>query len=333
MNNKWTNEEIQKLIELFPDNYNKDIAVILSKSEHAIHLKSYRLNLKKTKEHKSACIAKRNKMVGRDITYELAKEQALLYKTRSEFQLNDSSCYNTARINGYLDDICSHMINISFSIPQLLLRDILDNILESKSLYNTRKIIQPYELDVYYQDFNIAFEYNGKGWHLNNINDVIKQQLCINKNIILLTIKENNRKYEEDIKNQLINFLPQINKITNKSILETDIINYKPNNVLLLIHNKDSLIKLAQSYDSFKIFKKDHYKEYDKICKLKIINEATQHMKDKRKIHTVDSLKIIIANYTKLLDFISNDKGAYLFIKRNNLEYLINHLIRRKRYN
>jgi len=43
-------------------------------------------------------------------TKELCKEEALKCKTRSEFQKNNSSTYNSALKNGWLDEICSHMI-------------------------------------------------------------------------------------------------------------------------------------------------------------------------------------------------------------------------------
>ena len=37
---------------------------------------------------------------------------ALNYITRSEFKLNDASAYSSARKNGFLDEICSHMIKL-----------------------------------------------------------------------------------------------------------------------------------------------------------------------------------------------------------------------------
>jgi len=40
---------------------------------------------------------------------EKCKEEALKYKTRREFGTNCSSGYTSARINGWLDDICQHM--------------------------------------------------------------------------------------------------------------------------------------------------------------------------------------------------------------------------------
>lgn len=329
----WTDEEIQKLIELFPNTYNCEIAKQLNKSIKSIASKSHRLLLKKSKEHKSECISKRNKMVGRDITFEFAKQQALLYKTRSEFQLKDSSCYTISRVKGYLDKICLHMSKSAYSIPQLILRDIMDNMLNSVSFYNDRKTIKPYELDIYYPEFNLAFEYNGKGWHKENKNDSIKLELCNTKNITLIVINENNRKYESDIKEQLIHNLIKINQITSKKLSVEEIFNYKIKNVFETIYNKQELIELAKKYNSIKVFKSENVSEYNKILKLKILDECTAHMKDKKRVYTIESIKLTIFKYTNLSDLIKNDWATYQYVKRHGLSGLLSNLIKKRNHN
>ena len=44
-------------------------------------------------------------------TYERCKEEALKYKTKTEYQKNSKGSYNSSRNNGWFDEICSHMIN------------------------------------------------------------------------------------------------------------------------------------------------------------------------------------------------------------------------------
>ena len=110
------------------------------------------------------------------------------------------------------------MIPQSYSIPQLICKYIFDNIIGHKCEYNIRKIIPPYEIDIYYPEFKFGIEYNGKGWHNKNDNTIIKTKMCDELNIYLLIIHENNRKYEEDIKNQIISNLSRINKVLNKKI-------------------------------------------------------------------------------------------------------------------
>jgi len=43
-------------------------------------------------------------------TYEKCKIIALKYDTRTDFNVNDKGCYLQSHMNGWLDDICSHMI-------------------------------------------------------------------------------------------------------------------------------------------------------------------------------------------------------------------------------
>ena len=123
---KWSNDDIKNLIKLYPNNKNVDIAKELNRTFKQVSSKAATLKLKKSTTHISENMARRNKMVGRDLTYDKLKEIALNYKSRGEFQRLDNSAYTTARIAGYLDDICSHMISHSYSIPQLTLYCILN---------------------------------------------------------------------------------------------------------------------------------------------------------------------------------------------------------------
>ena len=166
---------------------------------------------------------------GRRLTEDVLREIAKKYKTRSEFQHKDSSAYVTARKRGkeFLDSICSHMLNVSFSIPQLICKFIMETILEEISLYNSRKIIPQYELDVYFPSYRLALEYCGKRWHSSKDvmeRDEIKKKLCESLGITLLVINENSRDYENDVKNQIIKNLDVINQSCDKAITEKQIL-------------------------------------------------------------------------------------------------------------
>ena len=76
-------------------------------------------------------------------TFEKCKEIALKYNTRTEFNINDKGCYLQAQINGWLDDICSHMKvqgNLYNRYYFFLLSNILilldKNLLRSHFVYN-----------------------------------------------------------------------------------------------------------------------------------------------------------------------------------------------------
>ena len=78
-----------------------------------------------------------------------------------------------------------------------------------KSLYifteqSNRKVIQPYELDIYIPIFNYAIEYNGLVWHSNKYKTnkkyhLNKLNLCKEKGIKLLQIFEDEYLYHKDI--------------------------------------------------------------------------------------------------------------------------------------
>jgi hypothetical protein len=326
---KWTKELDDKLIELYPKTQSIELVGVFNRSIKSIGSRAHRLGLFKTKELRGKLIGRRNKMVGRDLTYEKLKEIASGFKTRGEFQLGDSSAYTSARIMGVLDDICSHMAIISFSIPQLILKDILDGLLNLNCNYNDRTVIKPYEIDIYYPNLKLGFEYNGRLWHkekYNNDRDVKKSHICIEKGIILIYIIENNRRYEEDVKNQLVEQLEKINYFANSSIKIEDVMNYKIGNIYEKLYNKDELLLIAHNYNSFKVFIKKEPKIYAKLSRMKLLDEATKHMSDRRKKRNLEEIVQVITKYKNLSDLYKNDFGTYFYIKKNKLNHLISHL-------
>ena len=126
-------------------------------------------------------------------------------KFRTELLSLYPDVYKYIKNKGYFKTICKHLIPISISKPQLILKFITDKLLMIDGELNNRKILKPYEIDVYYDKFKIGFEYNGAFWHSNNINDQLKLNLACKKNIIIITINENNKDCIIDIKNELIN--------------------------------------------------------------------------------------------------------------------------------
>lgn len=321
----WDIEEIEKLKLLFPNNKSIDISIKLGRSERSVSKKAYLLGLKKTKFHKSKMIGSRNKMLGRDLSYDNLKEIALLYNSRAEFQMLDSSAYQSARRQSILDDICGHMIIQSFSIPQLILKYILHHFIDDYILYNTRKVIKPYEIDIYFPKYKIAFEYNGKGWHLND--RISKIDICKEKGIKLFIIKENSRNYELDIKSQLILILEDINLICGKEISEHDINELSiPNKVFSNILNNDMISNICNKYNDYSEFRIENVSLYNKIRRLGYLEKYTNHMK--RKLTKWDENMIVetVNKYEYLGDLIRDNPGCYSWIKKNRKEYLLKDL-------
>jgi len=320
---KWLKKETQYLIENFENFYNYELSEYLDRTETSIINKANKLGLKKSKSHISKHISNRNKIVGRDLSHILLHQIAKNFKTKSEFQKSDPSAYSSARRMGILDDICKHMTSKNFSIPQIILSDIIKKIITDKIIFNDRKTLKPYEIDVFLPEYNLGFEYNGKGWHTNNPNDFEKQILGKKININLITINENTRNYEVDIKNQLIENLELINNICNKNILSNDVLNCKIDNPYNNIYDLSDLKSIVKKYNSFKEFYKKEYNIYQKIRKLGKIDEFTSHMCCRRKKRNINEVIDKISKYEYLLDLIKYDYGTYIFVKKNNLDQLL----------
>lgn len=334
----WTKKEEKLLIKLYPNKFNKEIGVIMNKTKSQIDNKGYRLGLVKSKKlletRNKLGIENRRLKGGRHLTYDNLKKIASNYKTKIDFINNDNSAYQAARLSGVLSDICSHMTVVKFSLPQLILREITDKIINLPSTYNNRKIIKPYEIDIFYGDINLGFEFQGIAWHKNNNNDKIKKEIANNKGIKIIYIYEleNSRNYEIDIKKQLIDNLKIINKYTKKKISKEDIEKTFVNNIYEKLYNREELINVVKSYNSFKEFKELEITIYKKLNKLKIMDIATNHMKDKKinKLGFSDSyIKSVVKNYDNLTDFRKNELQLYKHIKRVNKNYLIEHLKRK----
>lgn len=240
----WSDDELKKLIDLYKTTSNRDISVILNKTKKSIGKKLKELNIRRTKDEKDFITAKAIKKNSRDLTYDFVKEIAKKYNTKHEFMISDSGAYSAAYKNNWLDKICEHMVVKNISLPQLILKDILENILKEKCSFNDRKAIRPLEIDCYFPSHKIGWEYDGKYYHTDE-KDEIKKKICKNKQIHLFNIKEKTpefRNYELNIKNQLIKQIKKINKITGFSISKEEIEDYKPNinypNVLTIKEKK-----------------------------------------------------------------------------------------------
>jgi hypothetical protein len=326
---------VKKENQIFSDLKTEEVALLFNVTESTIQNKARRLGLLKSKAQKSKNIALRNKKVGRDLSFELIKEIASNFKTRGEFQTKDGSAYTTARVNKWLNDVCSHMVVGNYSIPQLILSDFLKQLLKSEIIYNTRKIIKPKELDIWIPEFKLAFEYDGKGWHLEENNKV---ELCEKLGIKLIVIKEKNRRYEDDIKNQLIENLELIRFITNLNITQEQIFNLTTSEKCFDdILEENDIMEICNQYTELKKFRIEHEGLYSKIIRLKKLDFFTKHMKREHvdwAIFSVGEIKKIIINYDTLVNFIKNEKGLYIYIMRNKkLLYLLSHLKRRRVHN
>lgn len=330
--NVWKPEDSDILRKLYPTSSNQTLSTLLHKSKSTIATRANILRLKKCQSYLTNMRREVNlKLRGRYFNYEKIIDISKKFKSIQEFRKLDTAAYNFAKKNGYLEAACSHMLKSRMSAPQLMLQTITDGILNKKSLYNTRQIITPYEIDVYYPDLKLAFEYQGKHWHgSDNKRDAIKLERMKELNINLIYIMENNKNYESDIKTQLIGNLEYINKICNTTIMPNDILNFNIENIYEKIHNKQALFEIANQYTSYKKFRKIEKSVCYKLDFMGWLKPATDHMIDKKKNLTMEMVINTIKKYCVLNDLYKNDRSTYEYIKRNKLYHMISHLKRRR---
>jgi hypothetical protein len=161
----WTEEEIRVLIEKYQFQSNNDIALLLNKSRKSVIKKLKELNLYRTKEQTDLIRAKVVKRNNRDLTFELVSEIAKQFNTRHEFYLKDAGAYSAAIKNKWINKVCEHMVVKNISMPQLILKSILEDIFKKPCSFNDRKVIYPLEIDCFFSQYNIGWEYDGKYYH------------------------------------------------------------------------------------------------------------------------------------------------------------------------
>lgn len=271
----WSIQQIELLKKIFPITATNELIPFFKTSKQSILSKARKLGLKKTKEHRSHISAITNKLVNRDLSFDNVKLIASKFKTRGSFKQKDPSAYQAAVKNKWLDLICIDMLPQNYSTPQLILNIIIKEILKKETKYNDRKAINPMELDVYIEHFKIAFEYDGKFWHKEN--NIKKINACKTKDIKLFILKETNRSYESDVKNQLVFIVDEINKHCNTSITSNQILDVKINYEDIVLNYMD-LKKICLSNSNYKQFKINYPNVWLKLKRSKLLKEYTSHM-------------------------------------------------------
>jgi len=122
-----------------------------------------------------------------------------------EFSWKCKKCGNVFKVSRNINDRpegpfyarcldCFKKTASNTSKPEIELVNYLKTFLDCDIICNSHDIINPYELDIYIPDYQIAFEYNGSYWHSNKYKDEdyhqLKSDLCLNQNIQLYYIHE-----------------------------------------------------------------------------------------------------------------------------------------------
>lgn len=254
------------------------------------------------KQRRKDIVVERNKRLGRDVTPELVRQEALKYHSKREFSDRDPSLYVNANRMGIMEEVTAHMVNMSFSVPQIISRQITEYLFNQKCEYNTRRIIAPYELDVYFPNLKIAFEYDGKGWHQNDEVDKIK--LCRDKGILLIKLFERSRKFKEDIQQYLIENLQLINQWCELSITKGDILSFDEPIDFPKLFTDDELYILRNNNTPY--LRNNHNNLYQKYRRYNPDNKVFTTVK-----WTEDKVKEELSKYENWKDVYKNNIPLY----------------------
>lgn len=337
MNKKiiWTKKEINFLKRYYNDFSNTELGNKLNKTSRNIGKMLKKLNIRKNLDSVRKIKSRRNKETGTDLNFEYVSNIAKKYNSRGEFYQFDSVCYSKAVKEKWIDKICDHMIIKNVSIPQLMMKDILENILKEKCSYNNKKVIKPLQIDCYFYKWKMGWEYDGKYFHTDE-KDELKKLICLNKGIYLFNITEKTREYrnyELNIKRQIISNLDKLNEITNLSITKEEILNYK---IQLNLPNKlttyEKNLVFGKSMSEIKVI---DFELFKKIKKYKIYNDKnlniTFDLKIYKKFENIEQyIKYVKKQYNNFSDLCKKEHPHRLLKKWNIDIQIIKNLFKKK---
>jgi len=98
------------------------------------------------------------------------------------------------------------------SMVELDLLEFIKNSYSGEIIENSKKIINPYELDIYLPDLKLAFEFNGLYWHSEQVKGnnyhLNKTELCEEIGIKLIHIYEDDWEHKQNIvKSRILNLI------------------------------------------------------------------------------------------------------------------------------
>jgi very-short-patch-repair endonuclease/endogenous inhibitor of DNA gyrase (YacG/DUF329 family) len=182
----------------------------------------------------------------------LIKENHNLNKTISEIS-NDLGITSSA----VLYHFNKHGIEVKINSGSKYEKEIA-NYIDTNIITSSKKIIPPYELDIYIPDYKLAIEFDGLYWHSNKDKNyhLNKTQMCLEKGIQLLHIFENEwiDPVKQDIWKSIINNkLNKNNKIFARKTIVKEVDNISVREFLNNNHLQgftSSFVKLGLFYDN-----------------------------------------------------------------------------------
>jgi len=177
-------------------------------------------NRNKSKKQQQTISVEKNKLKGFNVEYLTTNKILIkdLCNRHGDVEMDCINFYNRAyrNRNGIICPICNPLH--SFSSLEIRFENILKELNITDYIKNSRKIINPLEIDFYFKNFDIAVELNGVYWHseihIDNNYHKNKSDLCKDKKIQLIHIWEDDLLYKSDIIKSMLNI--KFNKCENK---------------------------------------------------------------------------------------------------------------------
>lgn len=194
------------------------------------------------------------------------------------------------------------VLNVSpkTSFQELQIQQFIQQNYHNQIITNTRKIIPPYELDIYIPEHNLAIEYCGLYWHSNKfINKWYhynKMKMCNDKGIRLITVFEDEWIYKtEQVKQKILYILKQLSAKTtyarNTKISYIDYATAKP--FLDAYHIQGSVGNVSPTI-SLGLFDKEDLVAVCTITKRKDYYDITRYATSKK----------VVGGFGKILNYL-----------------------------
>jgi len=129
-------------------------------------------------------------------------------KCGKNFEINKKCFYTRLNLKTIICTHCNPVNSFSTSGFELQLQEFIKENYIGDIILNSRKIISPYELDIYLPDLKLAFEFDGLYWHSDLYVDknyhLMKTKMCEKIGIQLFHIFEDEWIYKQEIIKSII---------------------------------------------------------------------------------------------------------------------------------
>jgi hypothetical protein len=180
-----------------------------------------------------------------------------------EFKISKQILY--ARLTYEIENFCTECFPVrdNNSIKEKDFKDFFNSI-NIKKVRNTKKIIPPKEIDIYFPDNNVGVEFNGLYWHSDSFKEKNyhqkKTEQCEDVGVDLVHVFEDEWVYKKEIVESIVKaklgffdekifarkceVRPITPSVEKKFLIENHIQGYSPSSIKLGLYHEDDLVSV-----------------------------------------------------------------------------------------